>query len=633
MKIDSLEMRALKGRSQSLTLQGVNIIHGPNFAGKTAIFDAIRLGIMGFLPELGKRNSDAFQLCSDREMSVSIQMSTGDSITRTWKLGGTSVQNKTIGQLPPEIERTISLLLNPSEYFTLSQRKRIDYVLGLIDTTADGKISKSLRTRLASFDESIRSDLVAILNVLDKKNLDISEYLDLLVQKVKELQTEKRALRDRMSKTIEGLADLRQMESALKDVDEQEITKSRSILIEEQKKLEAEKSAINNTIEINRRSAERRNKLQATINDKAIVNVMPVKERRDALDKSVESIRKEIDELRDQQLTPTRTAIASQKTTVSYAKRDLKAVEDERDQFDGLDCCPVCGASGDAWKEPKLKELNSKIVDLKKKLERENKKLKLLEEECSKMEKQYGEWNAELQKSISARDKTTSEMDETLRVNREVENARTAIASIQIIDIDENRIDVINARLEEINTLTEDLEVKLTDVRDMRSSIANAAKANEEFEKSDEALRGVTEALRVVEEKKADVVKSAFDAILVPANRLVDGILRSPLAYYGDEIGYWRDGHWVSFKAFSGTEQALAYMAVSAGIASMSPFKLILLDEIARLDIENQDRLISRVNHLVHEGVIDQFVGIIPHPSHMMEALGASGDIALVKVS
>lgn len=98
--------------------------------------------------------------------------------------------------------------------------------------------------------------------------------------------------------------------------------------------------------------------------------------------------------------------------------------------------------------------------------------------------------------------------------------------------------------------------------------------------------------------------------MLTITNSFFGHILRTPIAYHAGEIGTWRDGTWVGHKTFSGAEKALCYAAIQAALASLSPFRLMLVDEMNRVHDEYLGKLIDGVDAAVKQKRIDQFVGI-----------------------
>ena len=68
MKIKKLKLTNVKGHNRLLDLDGVNIVTGSNFSGKTAILQAVRLVLTGSLPPpIGKLPGSIYQLAGNKE--------------------------------------------------------------------------------------------------------------------------------------------------------------------------------------------------------------------------------------------------------------------------------------------------------------------------------------------------------------------------------------------------------------------------------------------------------------------------------------------------------------------------------------------------------------------------------------
>ena len=99
MKISNISVRNLEGLTASLDLLSVNFLVGANWSGKTTWLNAVRLALLGYLPERGKTNKATFGLSSGRDMEVTATFADGSRIRRRWYTKGDSV--KTEEELPP----------------------------------------------------------------------------------------------------------------------------------------------------------------------------------------------------------------------------------------------------------------------------------------------------------------------------------------------------------------------------------------------------------------------------------------------------------------------------------------------------------------------------------------------------
>jgi hypothetical protein len=122
-------------------------------------------------------------------------------------------------------------------------------------------------------------------------------------------------------------------------------------------------------------------------------------------------------------------------------------------------------------------------------------------------------------------------------------------------------------------------------------------------------------------ELMVDTIERSFKRVMADTGTITDGILNSSLEYE-EELGRRvsakdRDhgclapvGAWISHEAFSGTEEAVAYAAFSVAMAMRSSFRLVIMDELGRMDVTVRAQVLRRMVELVEKGVIDQFIGI-----------------------
>ncbi len=131
------------------------------------------------------------------------------------------------------------------------------------------------------------------------------------------------------------------------------------------------------------------------------------------------------------------------------------------------------------------------------------------------------------------------------------------------------------------------------------------------------------EAVKLLRAEMDKAVAAGFGAVLEVANKFTDGILESRLelrdgelgrrASNGDvkrSLGKLKLGAWIPHEGFSGTERLVAFAGFATAIASTSPIKLVIMDELGRIELEKREQVVQRMSELAREGVIDQFIGI-----------------------
>src|SRR4029077_3993958 len=125
---------------------------------------------------------------------------------------------------------------------------------------------------------------------------------------------------------------------------------------------------------------------------------------------------------------------------------------------------------------------------------------------------------------------------------------------------------------------------RLKEAEALEQDIKRAAESQLEHETAEAYLLVIKAFGKFLRGKQAELVDDVFGSLLKVANAIVGKILASDLAFHEGEIGRW-DGHrWISHKTFSGTEQALTFVAIAAALSQNAPVRVLIFDELGRLD-------------------------------------------------
>jgi hypothetical protein len=185
MIITRVEAENLKGRTFAYDLSPQVAIVGDNFTGKTSIIDAIRLAVIGYIPELGKLPSATWQLASDEKMEVMLSFEDGRAmrfIARLEKGSPKITRDELSGEIP---------LLNAAAYFGMSERERYQYVFNIAKVPEDFTIDSVMaELQRLSFEEAhteaIESAKKTILADLREPKADtIQEWLEMVITPLK----------------------------------------------------------------------------------------------------------------------------------------------------------------------------------------------------------------------------------------------------------------------------------------------------------------------------------------------------------------------------------------------------------------------------------------------------------------
>jgi DNA repair exonuclease SbcCD ATPase subunit len=226
MKITKLSAAGLKAGDFSHDLGAVTVIAGDNFKGKTSRLEAVRLALMGYLPELGNKPALTMQLARGATMGVRVELEDGRSIEQGWSIQQGQVKTKRLaGELdvPP-------VLLDPNEYFSLGDKDRMRYVFSRanVELLQDGDEAKAVadviianlkRIKIEGHSEQheqVINNLVTEIDDSDRARHDAGEpvqaWLDQIVNHIREQFKGAKQTADRMAKTTQGLTAVRATE-------------------------------------------------------------------------------------------------------------------------------------------------------------------------------------------------------------------------------------------------------------------------------------------------------------------------------------------------------------------------------------------------------------------------------------
>lgn len=317
-------------------------------------------------------------------------------------------------------------------------------------------------------------------------------------------------------------------------------------------------------------------------------------------------------------------------------------------------CCAVCGADRAHWKESKeqAEASHAKLMEQRKGAEEQ-----LAENERLAAEKVRAEFRAlrdsqAADEAIQEKRLTASQLTAKIMAfqsaDRNARNERERILAGKRVSLEQSRKELdgwnsvgakraaAEARLAELSLDGKQTEGELmTAVVEKRTAIEAVqgvitllekqqrayleAKADEkrnaqalvEHGKAKMNVEVTKAAIEKLEGIQAKMVEVAFGTILKTVNLITEGLIVNPIEYRDGEIGRWIGDTWVKHESFSGTEKALTYAGISLALAKEAPIKIVMIDELGRLDPFSLGILMGRMLKLTREGVIGQFVGAL----------------------
>lgn len=612
MYLTKISARSLKGGDFQYDLTRANVLVGENFAGKTRVGDAIRLLLIGHLPELGKLPRATFGLACGPTMEVSGEFNNGATIRRRWTLKGDAI--KTEQDLPGFLGDSgiLTVMLNAEEYFSLSDRERVDYVFANCQI-GDAKIGP-IDARIAKVAPGY--DFPAITANIDHQQA-VQEFVAEAIEAVTEdwkLQKDHAKMNEQ---TTQGLTHLRLQDAQCRPLAIIDADRARNA--EKTAAANERKSALSATYSEQKKAQVRRGEIVREINttDKDAHAKVELDNKLDMILREIAAFPPEANvRVLFDAMTNAQRDYDVANLPAGDLRRQLDEVEEEIHNIDGMDACPTCGACGEGWKAGRLAELVQRASALKQKLATASKLVDEKETAYDAAKKAHDDASAA----------------ETRRAQFKVEEARCRdslsklagrVARRTALEEERDRLPDFDPKVEEqmqavqgeINVLAQEaraLETERTSATDRAHDLkrlAEAEKNRDEAKAKQELAAAAGKELRVIQ---AELVEAAFDPLLKTANAIFAGVLLSPLAYRDGEIGTWRGGVWVGHRTMSGTEKALTYAAIQAALAAKSPLRVMLLDEMGRLTRKTATMAIAALHNAVAEGLVDQVLLVDP---------------------
>lgn len=657
MILKKIVARNVKEQSFEIPLSQAVAIVGPNFAGKSAVIEAIRLGFIGYIPEIGKLPAATWELSSGADMEVTLEFDDLSKICRRFFLRGEKVQAQTQywdGTLKPVTDENHALvkmagipLLSAEHYFSLTDTERTNYVFDRIrlpDTySSDAIIAGIERISLgddhSELVETAKRDLITELRKFFGPATAPTPIQQALNDSVEALR-EKFTYWNRRQKETQGAVTtltelkLREKEVSAAPVNLDDDMKAASA---ELGRINTEKGRVTAERDAAERNAGRRKQLQKLLDaDRIDYPRMLVKkqEEKQALESGVvpEPKPEEIERLRGEIQNASEV---KQRAQTSFDKQGQVISEAEKglNELGTLKECPYCKSKAKGWAANLEKELADRkaqavklqavaetqigasegiIRDSSDTLEtllRAQESNHRLREQIRQVEREIGNIQTDQRADGATRDRYTEELKEMPKP------ADVKKLNQQIANLEEERVATAN-KLSELNGR------KQAETR-LQQDLLRASESEQEHQLAKANMAIVKTVADYLKEKKEAIIAESFTKLLQVANTLVKSIMRTPLVLHNNTIGRFSGAKFVPHRVFSGTEKALAYIAIALALSQDSPCKLVMLDEFGRLDPDNQDAVISRLLMLVKEKVIDQFILVGTHVAKSVATVGA----------
>lgn len=652
--LTKLTAAGLKSGDFTHELDRVNLFVGRSASGKTARLEALRLALLGRVPDLGKLKSASLQLSRNGTIEVSISDSTGRYRWRRFS-GEAKVQSS--GDLPDAPE----VLLDPNVYFGLSDEKKIEYAFGLIELDE----TECLQS-VQEFGEPVKRIpgepiQLWIKRAIETLKLELSAENKMADEFKKSVRANVALQGTPPSNPESELNAARTRQTELK-------VKREALLAEQAKMLEIDARLYQIAGELQLGEANRVEEIEANrLKLQEEINKLSVQTDSTDLEKATDRYNK----LAEKKVKPSESYALKSHLEISERCLHDTDVKDKqfandlhmlrRDMLAALQraLCPTCG--GPLSKAKIESDFGSRIA-------KSEESRKQNQTERQKLIVEVKEWKAKLAKSQEADKKIAShqkdvatakeELTETSKTFKQRETLRTSqlkTANDQLAAFNKalSETHAAAARREQLEIEKAKLEKQLEDrgnavaveseITGVESQLKTVALSIESLQKrereyatyrADEQrnaqtvtrtkevnarIERIKQNVEAFEQVRARMIETAMGGILKIVNRFTQCVPgMKPVEYFNCEIGRRleteRGSTWIPHSTFSGTEKALTYAGISAALAKDAPIHIVMLDEMGRFDQETVIAVLQTMVELTTSDEIGQFIGCISWP-------------------
>jgi energy-coupling factor transporter ATP-binding protein EcfA2 len=614
MKIKRLKTKNLKGRTLDIEPGDLNVIVGDNWSGKTTVLTAVRIGLLGYDPAVGKR--ETFANAAGSDMAVTLLLDEPNYIERRWRTVRGSVKAETTQ--PADWPGVPSLLLDVNDYFGMSGQQRRDYVLSQIDV-GDASSDAAMVAKIkgikieghSAAHESEIDDLVDEFHFWagerDEHKTPASEWMKGMVDRLKDEKIRHRKEEiEKATALVKQIADERAANPAGVPADQTgDLLILRGERDELNKQLGAATSA-RDTFERNARARQRLAELDLDgLKARKVVAFKKWEKLNDKLHgigaKSSASLQPKIDVLRS------RKAVAEADHKSNHAQQAdlLKQVETAK----AAKCCPTCGSESDYQK------YKAKIVaGIEEQIQKTKAEAATLLRRGVEIQTELDEMDDKEKARLKAEQAAISLKSEVAQAWAEHQSVEASLAEAENLkalvgpdaEISGPSVEQLKLAVGNHDTAIFNAEAKQKRRLLLIERQAQEALAVKQRDDNEARLAVDKEWLKLLVETQTELIDGAFGPFVQKVRQFTDGVLDFELRYKDGDIGYVRDGQWVGHATFSGAERALVYAGLGVALAQRSPVKVVLMDELI-LSAANKRKVADRMFKLIADGVIDQF--------------------------
>lgn len=630
MRVTTIGAKNIKGSDFVHDLAPVTLFHGPNFAGKSSRIEALFLLLAGFLPGVERLANKIFErLASGSVLEIFGGLSDNTAMRKQWR----QEQGKIKYSGDPAILEPA--YIDATEFLSLSGPERVKYLFAhsplSAELTAD-KLNTTIITNIKNIKldphteqaEKVIAETVAFVDAFESGATSVQEWLGTLVGEMNERRKLAAQSVQRMEKTGQGLAQVGSTDLPPQDTE-------RKLAIARKQQEEARKLYTKLELELGDAKAQEQDILE-TVNDPPISKLPALIL---ALDKVSKAEPKKPEDNKELRAALAKAEVEHKAATklesglgnmVANKQEIVDKLAQELKDLDEMTVCSKCGQSLAKVKakfektlKAQIKQARTELAELVAKHEEAIEQFNGTADSLHEAAGALDAWQEQSSKHYAWRQEFTAAQDAVFNERRAAESASLkaheyAKAQAKLPELRvtigqlEDKAGAAAEALQAINLKVCELEADNRKLLMWRAEQASKAKAAEEAERARAEAAVLKQACVMLGDLQSTLVNQTIGPLISRANALCGAILQSPLEYKDGEIGRHSPSGFISHRTFSGTEKALAYCALSVALAATAPIRLVILDELGRLDAKNKAVLITTLCQLQRDGAIDQAI-------------------------
>lgn len=563
--IKSITLKNLKGISETYRLGGgISWIYGNNGAGKTAILDGLSLALTQEHPVFGKSQSAIFDLSSSDYMETTVSTSDGVFSYQLEKTKKGSVKRTMDVPLEGRLWEGSDIIgLSSSDLWKSTPAV---FINKLIDLT--GFEQKDPKKILADLVEEYPVKMKSFSEWVNRRHVSIDD----LLKGLREMMNSAKAVYDFTEASLKGI-DVDNVDTTING-DLEEIHDRLNKIRDERKTVSVKLQGIEGLYELRQRLyadltfEEYESGLRQEIEKKKVF-IKSQKKLNEEAENEIDCLRKiSVEITNETRIKDKKLAVLNEK--ISTAKETVR-------QLKGNDSCPLCGSTSKDHFEKELARLKEELESNTKEAKKISTQIQKLVEKDLSNEKVLGkivrvDVGGEIVKLEYLEDRLENRLAEASKAFQEEVSVETIM------------------NLEQELTSLEESEEKLVQIiEQFRKGVDLKRKYDDGMAScriAKENIGSIEEMVKAVKALKVEMVKELILSLIDKANAVLEGT--TIRLRYSDEDGLTSD-RGVKMKGLSGAE----YSIVSTAMVFALNARLIVLDEVDRIDSKGKERLVA----------------------------------------